>query len=447
MRAPVPSTPPRRPARWCAVLLGLTLLAAAGCRSAGGDAGTSGPTPAPPAAVVTTGTASPGPVAPAGAAPTLAGQAGVGLFDTSYLHTIAVTFDEGEYAAMVETFRRTGDKDWIEAEVTIDGETHRRAGLRLKGNSSLFGLLRPDRPGGVERPPSPSGAGADQPEALPWLIRLDRFVEDQSHQGLTELVVRSNITRTAMNEAVAVELLGEAGLPTQRAVGVRFSANDRPAMLRLVLENPDARWAAANLGPGPLYKADADGDYRYRGEDPDAYGAAWDQEAGEDDLAPLIDFLDFLNNADDRTFAAELPERLDVEAFATYLAVEELLGNWDDISGPGNNSYLYVDPELTRFTVVAWDHNLALVPRPGGPRASAEGPGNVLADRFLAVDELASRYDEALDRLREQLVDSGYAESVVRRWADLLLAEAGDLVSPYTVRAEAAAIASYLSPS
>ena len=72
----------------------------------------------------------------------------------------------------------------------------------------------------------------------------------------------------------------------------------------------------------------------------------FDQEAGKDnaDLTPLIEFLDFINNADDATFNAELPDRLDVDSFATYLAMEELLGNFDDIDGPGNNSYLYYDP-------------------------------------------------------------------------------------------------------
>ena len=47
-----------------------------------------------------------------------------------------------------------------------------------------------------------------------------------------------------------------------------------------------------------------------RGADQAAYTDVFDQEAGEDntDLAPLIEFLDFINNSDDKTFAAELPE-------------------------------------------------------------------------------------------------------------------------------------------
>ncbi|HAN35262.1 MAG TPA: hypothetical protein DCQ52_07360, partial [Acidimicrobiaceae bacterium] len=206
---------------------------------------------------------------------------------------------------------------------------------------------------------------ADNPEALPWLIRLDKFIDDQQHEGITELVVRSNNSQTALNEAVALELLTEAGLASQEATAVRFTFNDSSAKLRLVIENPNDEWVATQFDEessdavGQLYKAESTGDWSYRGDDPAEYEEVWDQEAGEDDLAPLTDFLQFVNDSTDEEFAAELATRLDVEAFARYLAVEDLMGNFDDIEGPGNNSYLYFDPDTGQATVVAWDHNLA----------------------------------------------------------------------------------------
>ena len=65
---------------------------------------------------------------------------GIAVFDPSVLHTIEVQFAEDDYDAMIATYQETGDKDWIEATVTIDGTTFERVGLRLKGNSSLAGL-------------------------------------------------------------------------------------------------------------------------------------------------------------------------------------------------------------------------------------------------------------------------------------------------------------------
>ena len=41
---------------------------------------------------------------------------------------------------MIETYQESGDKDWLEATVTIDGETYENVGMRLKGNSSIMAL-------------------------------------------------------------------------------------------------------------------------------------------------------------------------------------------------------------------------------------------------------------------------------------------------------------------
>ncbi len=341
-------------------------------------------------------------------------------FDPSVVHTISVQYAEDDYDAMIATYQETGEKEWIEATVTIDGATFERAGLRLKGNSSLGGLGRgpgggpsrlgtPDGPAAApeesvpkdsvpedsapdelvpdelvsdefvpdERPPGPPGGGgfggasADEPERLPWLVRVDKFVEGQTYQGYEDFVVRSNRTATAMNEAVSLALLTQVGLASQDAMATRFSVNGRDEVLRLVIEHPDDdQWYETRFdGDGALYKAESTGDWSYRGDDSASYEEVFDQEGGSDiaDLAPLIEFLDFINNADDDTFAAELPDRLDVRAFATYLAMMKLLDNGDDIDGPGNNAYLWWDAETEQFTVVPWDMNLTLRSDMGGP--------------------------------------------------------------------------------
>jgi spore coat protein CotH len=286
------------------------------------------------------------------------GVSATDVFDSSYVHDVSLSFAEADYEAMIETYATTGDKVWIEAAVTVDGVTYEHAGIRLKGNSSLRGLAGNGRGGG------PGGtASADAPEDLPWLIRLDEYVAGRNHNGISELVIRSNVTETSLNEAVALDLIELAGLASEDAAAVAFTVNGSDAVLRLAVENPNDEWLEENFDDAAaLYKAESTGDYSYRGDDPDAYDEVFDQEAGEDnaDLTPLIEFLDFINNADDASFAAQLAERLDVEAFATYLALQDLIDNFDDIDGPGNNSYLSYDTETEMFTVVAWDHNLAL---------------------------------------------------------------------------------------
>jgi len=292
-------------------------------------------------------------------ATTLSSEAG-SLFDETTVHSIEVSFGEDDYAQMLAEFADTGDKSWIEAEVTINGTTYERVGLRLKGNSSL---RRVD-----------ADAAAEE---LPWLIDLDQFIEGQDHNGVDEFVVRSNNSATALNEAVALDLLEAAGLSSQQAVATLLSINGSDEVLRLVIEHPDGNWVEDWFGTdGSLYKAESSGDYSYRGEDATAYEDVFDLEAGDDDaLANLTAFLQFINESDDATFAGELGEHLDVDAFATYLAMMELLGNSDDIDGPGNNSYLYFDPATHLMTVVPWDMNLTLGVAMGRPDGQGGGGG------------------------------------------------------------------------
>ena len=159
----------------------------------------------------------------------------------------------------------TADKEWIEATLSIDGAEYERVGMRLKGNSSLM-MLRGGPEGGpmtrrfgpdgeeaaaapaepedaadgrdvfasdeVDSPePMQSALSAEEPEGLPWLIRLDKYVDDQNHNGVFNLVIRSNRSATALNESVALELLDAAGLASQRATPARFTVNDRAPTL------------------------------------------------------------------------------------------------------------------------------------------------------------------------------------------------------------------------
>ena len=399
------------------------------------------------------------------------------LWDSSSVHSIEVSYDQEDYDAMIETYLDSGEKEWIRATVTIDGVTYEDVGLKLKGNSSLRGLSTD----------ADAELSSENPEDLPWVIRLDEYVEDQNHEGTTELVVRGNSSETALNEAVALELLEEAGLASEQAIAVRFSADGSEETLRLVIENPDDEWMERELGDGLLYKAEAGGDYSYRGEDEEAYADVFDQEGGDDDLTPLIDFLQWLNESTDEEFAADLDEHLDVEAFATYLAFQELVGNSDDIDGPGNNSYLYYDPDTGQMTVVSWDLNLAFgggvggggmpdggegeapegeapemgdgempempegeapegeAPEGGDGEAGGGGFGgggsNVLAERFLENDEYAALYEAELDRLQEELYDSGTATELLDEWTQTLLDGASDLVDAETIQEESDAIA------
>ena len=297
------------------------------------------------------------------------------FFNADSVHEISVSAEPDDITAALKAYAADGTKDWISAEVTIDGTTFTNVGMKLKGNSTLRGADE-----------------SSDPASLPWILRLDKFEANQSYSGRTEFVIRTNSSESSLNEAVALELLGEAGLATEHAAATRFSLNGSDAELRLVIDNPsDELYSEETFdGEGITYKADADGDYSYRGDAASDYETAFEVESGADDLTPVATFLDFVNNSSDEDFSSKLSDYLDTGQFATYLAMQDLVSNTDDIDGPGNNSFLRYDAATKKMTVVAWDQNLSFGSGPGGmggggPMGGGNGggPGKMDADSLL----------------------------------------------------------------
>jgi spore coat protein CotH len=387
------------------------------------------------------GASGPPAAAPAAVSAVQAATATGSVFDATQVHAISLAIDPEDYTAMIEAYTSGGDKDWAHATATIDGQVFRDVGVRLKGNLTLRSVdLQTD------------------PSEVPFMIELDEFVKDQSLDGYTRFAVRSSTSTTALEEAVALDLLGQAGLASTKAVASSFSVNGSAARLRLVVQDLDETWESEHFATdGALYKAEAGGDYSYRGDDPAAYDGVFDQKTGEDDLGPVIDLVQFLEEATDAEVAAELPDLVDVQAFATYVAFEGLIGNSDDIEGGGNNSFLRWDAETGRFTVVAWDHNSAFGAGlgPGGARGGMGGGGggpggggsrtNALLQRFTAVPAFAALVAAATADLTGTLYASGAAETALARWVQLLQSQASGLVTAQEVATDAARVRSFFA--
>ncbi|WP_067172840.1 CotH kinase family protein [Microtetraspora niveoalba] len=301
----------------------------------------------------------------------------VDLFDTSVPHEVTVTFRDEAYQDMLNEYFKDGEKKYVEADVTIDGTTIPSVGVRLKGNSTLSGLTwkgesRMGRRGGQAADGQRPGGGmggrfgaslkAEEPENLPWLISFDEFVEGRRYQGHSQVAVRPAAmgSATLLNEALGIALVGAAGEPTQRFAYSAFTVNGRSSTPRLLVEYLDEGYAAG-LGDGVLYKSLAGSTFAYKGEDQTEYTADFKQinKRGERDLQPLIDLVRWVEESSDEEFASGLAERLDVEAFGRYLALQNIMVNFDDMSGPGRNYYMWYDLGTKRLRVISWDLNLA----------------------------------------------------------------------------------------
>ncbi|MBN2113172.1 MAG: CotH kinase family protein [Acidimicrobiia bacterium] len=291
----------------------------------------------------------------------------VDLFDETQVHTIAIAFDTADYEAVAAEFAATGDKEFFQGDVVIDGTPVRDVGIRLKGNSTLFG----PGPGAwapgenQEAAPTHPIVGQD-PADLPWLISFGEYIGGQTYQGHEAIAVRpaglQGTMETALNEALSLSLIDLAGEPAEEAAYAALSVNGSAATLRLIVQEPGVSLGADHFGTaGALYKAQSGGSFTYRGLDPDEYDGSFRQVSGEGqvDLTPLIEFIRWVEESSDEEFAAGLEERLDVDSFAHYLALHNLLLDFDDMSGPGQNYYLWWEADTGAFTVVSWDLNLS----------------------------------------------------------------------------------------
>lgn len=415
-----------------------------------------------------------------------AGKVTDGYLDPDSLHSVEITVDQSAYQEMITAYTSNQTKNWIEATVTVDGVAHEKAGLKLKGNSSLQGI-----------------SADSEPQKLPWLVRFDKFVDGANHDGMTRMVIRASSSTSALNEAVALDLLAKTGLASEKAAHISLSVNGSDPVLRLTCQDLDESWVEQNFDvTGLLYKAESTGDYTYRGTDESAYKDVFDQETGKANLAPLIEFLQFINESSDADFQSGLAQRVDVDKMVTYLAFEDVIDNFDDITGPGNNSFLWWAEQANQMTVVAWDHNCAFGLKPGAgqqgqgggqppggggqgqPPGGGQQPGggqppgdggapsngqaptgqppggaggqqpggggsqtkaNALVDRFNSLMDGETKVSAERDRLKQELYTSGVAQTILDARAKVLTDQAGSLIEQSAVEADKQTIAAYFT--
>ncbi|MBZ6229382.1 CotH kinase family protein [Streptomyces olivaceus] len=340
-------------------------------------------------------------------------EGAVGLYDTSVPHSVQLTYDETDFDKMIKEFKDDGTKEYIEADLTIDGVYLNDVGIRLKGNSTLMSLRGGNRgmPGGGQDMPegAPQGArrgnaGGDaaggangngngngngqddgqanggaggggggggmamydlsekKPEELPWLIKIDEYVEGRAYQGEREISLRpGSNAEVPLNEALSLSLTDGSGQKAERYGFTSLTVNDRPAATRLMVENPDTDYGE-DIGDGDavLYKARAGSSFDYVGDDPTDYEESFKQlnKKGSQDLEPVMKLIKWVNEASDEEFARDLGTYVDVGSLASYAASQNLLLNFDDMAGPGKNYLLRYDLGTKRFSVLGWDYNL-----------------------------------------------------------------------------------------
>lgn len=443
----------------------------------------------------------------------------VALFDENLVHTVQILISDEDYQEMITTYQQTGIKEYFHADVIIDGVRINNVGLRLKGNASLRSAVGGNMGmgqagGGLDRqqfdrqgipdpenlpegfvpgelPEMPQGqmpeAGAmpqaragenfmqpgggmqsdpDGTAKIPLMIKFDEFAAGQTYQGYTSMAIRTygaNYDAAMLQEPITNAMARLAGLPATHTAYAGVRLNDDVEELFVISELVNETYIEENFANanGVLYKAELGSTLSYEGEDPSAYAESFTQQTrvNDADMAPLIRFMKFLDESDDATFESQLPDYLDVDSFATYLALNDLLVNTDSMIGMNNNYYLYYDDAVERFTLLMWDTNESLGKLGMGSagasfaldlstgstgqagqideagRRGMGGPGggsNTLLTRFMSIDSFKSLYEEKLQDVYKKVFLSGAIPEQINAYADLIRASLAErsLVDP-----------------
>lgn len=263
---------------------------------------------------------------------------------------------QGELGRMqVGTDAADDDLTYVECAVAFKGELWEHVGIRFKGNSTLTSTIASDS------------------WKYPLHLDFDEFediypeTKDQRFFGFDDLALSNAATDPSfLRDVVPAALFSGFGVPTPRAAyyQVYLDVGDGPTFLGLytVVETPDDPMLHSQFGDdeGNLYK-------------PRGAGATWawssfdeasfekKSNRGEADWSDIEAAFEALHASreDPAGWRANLESLFDVDGFLRWLAVNQILGNWDAYGQMAQNYYLYVDPSDDLIHWIPWDHNMS----------------------------------------------------------------------------------------
>jgi len=288
------------------------------------------------------------------------------------------------------------DPIFVPADVYYNGKQWYRVGIRFKGNSTLQGSW---------------GQGILK---LSFKMDFDEFEDDypqidnQRFYGFKKFSLKNNYDDPSLlREKVAADVFAKAGLAVSHTAFYTLYVDhgNGPEYFGLytLVEEVDGEVLDTQFSSddGNLYKPE---DFGASFIDGSFSEADFEKKTNEDeeDWSDILALFAALHgdtfNTDPATWRANLEAVFDVDGFLKYLAVNEIIQNWDSYGKMTQNYYLYNDPETSKLTWIPWDHNEALqVGKQGGALAldfsNMEANSWPLIEKLYADETYKAQYD------------------------------------------------------
>ncbi len=317
------------------------------------------------------------------------------------------------------------DPIWAPADVFYNGTQWYQVGLRFKGNSSL---TSPWQQGNLK---------------LPFKLDFDEFedeypqINNQRFYGFKQLSLKNNFEdESFLREKVAAEVFEAAGLVVSHTAFYELYVDhgDGPEYFGLytLVEEVDDTVIDTQFASndGNLYKPEDEGATFVEGTFGEEYFEKKtnddDDEADWSDILALFDVLhDDTATTDSATWRANLEAVFDVDGFLKYLAVNEIIQNWDTYGRMSHNYYLYNDPETSLLTWIPWDNNEAFQDgKMGGALAldfsNLDSAGWPLISKLYADEVYRAQYDAYLSEVMSDAFETSRIQALYETYADLI---------------------------
>lgn len=238
------------------------------------------------------------------------------------------------------------DFQYVHADLDFSGKVIKDVGIRFKGNGTWM-----------------QSRGTNKHSLK---VELNRFEKGQKLAGVVKLNLHNNITDPSwMNEVMSYRLYRDCGVPAPRTsyakvyITVPGKYNHQYLGLYSIVEDIDKHFEEDHFASkkGAIFKPVTPEPFEDLGRDWEKYKQTYDPKTdlSVEQAQRVMDFCRLVSHADDATFAAKLPEFLDLEEFARYMSATVYLSTLDSILMLGQNYYVYLDHKTNRFEFLPWD--------------------------------------------------------------------------------------------
>lgn len=354
------------------------------------------------------------------------------LFVGDYVHTINLEVDDWE--SFIDEAMM---KEYVDADITIDGHTIEGVGLRTKGSNSLTQINKYDL------------------SRYSLKVEFDHFAEGQTFYGLDKISLDASFQDNSyMKSHLAYDMMRSMGVKAPLTSYSWVTINEEPWGLFLIVEEPEEAFVKRNYGldHGQLYKPsyrslnapNRDIALQYLGENANRYSNIFDNakfDIDEGDKNRLIASLKQLDENED------LESAINIDRVLNYFVVQAFVLNMDNYLGWTTHNYFLYEEEGV-LEMIPWDYNLAFGTYNLGSSRPIRDPNTLINYPILTpapMDVLTQRplfYQLINNPVYRALYLDGFERFTKTYPFEIEIRETHELIAPY-VKEDPTAFSSY----